>query len=115
MKKIRSIIAIAIVIAAAASLVSCLGKARLIGTWTNSASVLGVNVETSYTFRSDGTGSMSTALGVDISFTYEVSGGKLFITTNVFGADSTTEYTYSIKGSTLYLTSGGETTKLTKQ
>ena len=115
MKTISKFAALLCALAMLASLSSCFGKSRLVGTWTSSSSVLGMEVSTSYTFEKDGTGRMSTVLGIDVPFTYDVSGGSLFITSSVLGTQSTVEYSYKISGNTLYLTSDGETLALTKK
>ena len=74
---------------------------------------MGLTVNTSYTFREDGTGSMSAMLLSGLEFTYEVEGNELTIH-SVLGISSATVYELSFEGDTMTMTSGGESLTLTK-
>lgn len=89
------------------ALIGCSAEHTIIGTWTNQTTILGIDAETTYVFREDGTGSKKTILETD--FTYEISGDKLTITTSVLGIESTDEYTVDVSWNELKLTDGDET------
>ncbi len=109
MKKLALICALLLVVVCV--LTSC--GASVVGTWEYvEESFLG-DVKMTYTFNSDGTGSMN-LLGVATDFTYTLEGDVLAITTSVFGVEHTDEYTVSVKGSQLTLTEGNSATIYTK-
>ncbi len=109
MKHTKALIALTLCLFALV-LAAC-GSNKLVGTWTESSSMLGVTVTTEYTFAEDGTGNISIS-GIGTDFTYTAEDGKLCITLSALGASETVEYTYTIEGDTLTL--NGDTV-LTKQ
>ena len=101
----------ALLILAVCILTSC--SPNIVGTWEYvEESFLG-DVKMTYTFNSDGTGSMN-LLGVSSDFTYTLEGDVLAITTSVFGIENTDEYTVTVKGGQLTLTEGNSATIYTK-
>lgn len=114
MKKCRMMVALLMVAVVVLSLVGCTQKAALVGKWTYRESLWGISTETVYTFDKDGTGTISTLLGVDLVIDYTVDGDQLTINSNLFGVDSTEVYTFKVKGDTLTLVSGETTMQLTR-
>ena len=91
----------------AVSLCACGGSNSIVGSW--SGSVEGISVTMS--FEDDGTGVMSALGGLaSEEFTYTVEGSKINVTTG----DETDAYDYTLDGDTLTLTADGETLTLTK-
>ena len=88
--------------------VGCTNAKKIIGTWENEQTVLGVVTKNAYTFFEDGSGIMSTVLGVELDFTYKIEGDKLYITTTVLSIEDTETYTVKISGDTLTLTQDGK-------
>lgn len=113
MKKALSILAALMIFLCIFS--SCSSNEKsIIGKWTSQESFLGVVTETVYQFNEDGTGTMSTKLGVGIAMNYTISDNSLTITSNVLGLENTKVYTFTIEGNTLTLIDGDNTTVLTK-
>lgn len=83
---------------------------ELIGTWELDMGDedYGIDLGGDMEFKSNGKVSLS-VLGMNIDGTYTVSGNNLSITYSVLGTESTTEYTFSISGDTLTLNSDGVT------
>lgn len=103
----RTLCIILAVMLLAVSLCACGGSNGIVGSW--SGSVEGISVTMS--FEDDGTGVISALGGLaSEEFTYTVEGSKLNVTTG----DETDTYDYAIDGDTLTLTSDGETLTLTK-
>lgn len=99
MKKLSLALALILVLGI---LASC-GANSLVGTWEGSGA--------SYTFNSDGTGTMTVA-GIDVPMTWKASGNKITFTTG--GVNE--ENTYKISGDTLTIESSalGMSMSLTK-
>lgn len=112
MKKVTALLLVLVLMLCFAG---CTPQQKIIGTWKNQTSALGVVVETSYTFNEDGTGTMSTFLLTGIAFTYTISGDVLTITSNVLGVEGTTEFQVEFEGDRLTMTANGESVTLTKE
>ncbi len=84
----------------------------IVGTWKSQNTFLGVVTETKYVFNEDGTGTKSTVLDVD--FTYTIAEDKLTITTVTLGIESKDEYSFQFKDNKLILTNDSETIDLDK-
>lgn len=110
----KRFVAVLLVTVMIMSFSACSAKQKIIGTWENEASALGITVETTYTFREDGTGTMTTLLVPGLDFTYEVSGDVLTITTSVLGVGGSAEYELLFENDTMTMTSSGESLTLTK-
>lgn len=110
MKRILSCLALFAVVM---GLYACsMAQISIVGTWTHTSSILGIETESTYTFNDDGTGKISGVLDVD--FTYAFSKDELFITTNTLGIELTEKYTFEFKEDKLILTSGNTTMELVK-
>jgi hypothetical protein len=79
---------------------------KFVGTWTAGSPI----VSYSFTFFSDGTGSMS-----GLSMTWEIKDGKLVMTSAEQSITLAYSYAFSNNDRTLTLTSPSETVTLTKQ
>ncbi len=119
MKKIISVLVAVLIVAI--SLSGCaevnekLNEKLIIGTWTAQNNVLGVVTESKYTFNEDGTGSMSTVLGIEIAITYTITEDALTINTDTPGFQMNYNYTYEFSDGNLTLTdSEGAQTVLRK-
>jgi len=105
-------LAILFVILTACNLFACAPKPEkmIVGTWKQQSSILGVPTETTYEFFENGTGTKSTLL--EVSFSYEFSGEKLLITTELLGVENIDAYSYRFDGNQLILTGTKETLTL---
>ena len=112
MKKAVSIVLAAVLLVCV--LTSC-GAGKLVGTWTRQYTVLGIVTEDKLVFNEDGTGTMTTVLGIDMNMTYTAQDGKLVITFDTLGIETNVEYTYEFDKGNLLLTSDGETLVFEKQ
>ena len=112
MKKAISIVLVVLMLVCV--LTSC-GTGKLVGTWTRQYTVLGVVTEDKFVFNEDGTGTMTTVLGIDLDITYTAEDGKLVVTFNTLGIETNVEYTYKFEKGNLLLTSEGETLEFEKQ
>jgi len=112
MKKVIFIILIAALMLCL--LTSC-GSKSLVGTWSRQYTVLGVVNEDVFVFNEDGTGKMTTILGIGLDMEYTAEDGKLDIIVNVLGLDTKLEYTYKFEKGNLILTKDGESIQLEKQ
>lgn len=112
MKKAISIVLVVLMLVCV--LTSC-GTGKLVGTWTRQYTVLGVVTEDKFVFNEDGTGTMTTVLGIDLDITYTAEDGKLVVTFNTLGIETNVEYTYKFEKGNLLLTSDGETLEFEKQ
>ena len=106
--------AVLLVVALMMSFAACSAEQKIVGTWKNETTALGLTVETTYTFREDGTGTMTTILVPGLEFTYKVSGDVLTITTSVLGVGGSAEYEMVYEKDTMTMTSSGESLTLTK-
>lgn len=114
MEKVRTVAVVLLVVALAMTLLGCSQKAALVGQWSYKESLWGVATETVYTFEKDGSGTVSTLLGVNLVISYTVEENQLTIHSSVFGVDSTEAYTFTVKGDTLTLVSSDKTMQLTR-
>lgn len=103
---------IPILLIIACLLAACSPEKAIIGTWKHQSTVFGVVTETTYVFNEDGTGTKTSLLTVE--FTYTITGDVLTITTSTFGIESSDEYTCKFEGSKLTLTGNSETLTLEK-
>ena len=110
----RKAVAMILIAAVVIGLAACSAEQKILGTWKNQTSALGVVVETTYTFREDGTGTLSTFLVSGLEFTYSISGEELIISTGILGMESQTKYQISFRGDELTMTSEGEALTLVK-
>lgn len=95
-------------------LCGCSSKNAMIGTWIQRESLLGIAMDTTYTFEKDGTGIIGTSIGANIIMTYTVEGDQLTIVYNLLGVENRTAYTFEIKNDTLTMVSGEETLHLSR-
>ena len=109
MKAVKRTVCLVAALVMVMSLVAC-GDSGIVGTW----SVAQDGIEVTYTFNSDGTGSM-TVLGIPVDMKYTTSGDTLKITVSFFGQEDTQEMTYKVDGNKLTLTDDGESVVLTKK
>ncbi|MBQ7639332.1 MAG: hypothetical protein IJS90_10570 [Clostridia bacterium] len=112
----KKVISVFLVVFCVAALLSSCAKPekKIIGTWTGSASLLGLEADYSFTFNEDGTGKMTTALEIGVEMTYTITDEKLSVTTSILGLDNTKEYGYSFDKDTLTLIDGSNAIILTK-
>lgn len=112
MKKVVSIVLVMLMLACV--LTAC-GSGKIVGTWTRQYTVLGVVTEDKFVFNEDGTGKMTTVLGIEVNMTYTAEDGKLTVTVDTLGVETTAEYTYKFEKGNLLLTADGETLEFVKQ
>lgn len=125
MKAIKKLSFAAAFLMLALAVVSCSPQSMIKGTWVKQETVLGIVTETSYVFGDDGTGSMSTVLGIDIPMTYTIDSSKLTVKIDTFdvaenvleqlGIDYSVEYSYTIVGNKLTLNDGKKDMVFTKK
>ena len=112
MKKVISILLVVFMLVCV--LTSC-GEKKLVGTWTRTHTVLGVETEDKFIFNEDGLGKMTTLAGVEVDMTYTVEDGKIAITVNTLGAKTNIEYEYSFDNGNLILIVHGAEEVFVKQ
>ena len=112
MKKVVSIVLVVLMLVC---LMASCSAGKLTGTWSRQYTVLGIVTEETFVFNEDGTGTMTTVLGIDMNMTYTAEDGKLIITFNTLGIETNTEYTYKFDKGNLLLTADGETLEFVKQ
>ncbi len=106
------------VIMIAVTLFGCtdvMAEKMIVGTWTAETNILGVVAETEYSFYEDGTGSMTTMLGIGIAIDYTIDEEKIIITTDTPTIQKTDIYTYEFVEDQLILTSDDVKIVLTKK
>lgn len=108
MKKTISIVMLVVVAFMAAACIT--PEKSIIGTWKSQKTVLGIVTETVYVFNEDGTGTKSSVLDVD--FTYTFTEEKLIITTETLGIKTNEEYSFEFKNNKLILTNDNEVISL---
>ncbi len=114
MKKLISVILICICIL---SFTACqaLSEKMIVGTWKTQTDILGIVTESEYIFNEDGTGTMSTVLGIGIAMKYTVGDDSITIVTDTPALQKTFVYTYEFDADTLILTDDkGDSITLTK-
>lgn len=112
MKKIVSIVLAVLMLLC---VMTACGEKSVVGTWTRQYTVMGVVTEDKFVFNEDGTGTMTTILGIDIDMTYTAEDGELVVIVTTLGVDTDIKYSYAIEKGKLLLTSGGETMEFEKQ
>ena len=112
MKKVISVILIAVLMLC---MVTSCGSKALVGTWSRQYSVLGVVNEDKFVFNEDGTGELTTVLGIGLDMTYTAEDGVLNIVVDILGIETEIQYTYEFEKGDLLLTKDGETIVLEKQ
>ena len=125
MKSVKIISLLVALLMLVTALAACSPKMMIKGTWVKQDSVLGIVTETTYVFNEDGTGSMSTVLGIDIPMTYTIDSSKLTVKIDTIdvaedvleqlGIDYSIEYSYSIVGNKLTLSDGKKDMVFTKK
>lgn len=115
MKKVTAIIAVLLIVCSMLSACSQSGEGNtpsLFGKWVYTID----DVDITYSFNSDGTGSISTMGGmINVSFAYQLNNGEITfheVGNTVMGEKP---YSYTIKDDTLTLTNSEETLTLTKK
>ena len=111
----KKIISIALVVLMLICVLASCGQKSVVGTWTRQYTVLGVVTEDKFVFNEDGTGTMTTILGIDLDMTYTAEDGELIVTVNTLGVETDITYSYKFEKGNLILTSGGETLEFIKQ
>ena len=76
----------------------------IIGTWSTQTKTIGVVTEIEYTFNEDGTGVMTSVLGIGIATKYMIDEDKLTIITDTPAIQKTFVYTYEFDGDNMILT-----------
>ncbi len=109
MKRTKRIVALVLAVMLTFAMAGC-GKSSLIGTWEATQD----GIKTSYTFEEDGTGKMS-VMGFDVDMTYTTSGDKLTVKSSVLGMETEESYTYKVSDKTLTLKDGDKTWELKKK
>lgn len=116
MKKVISLILVAVIAVCALSGCAAIAEAVIVGTWTSQTSILGVAAETEYVFNEDGTGSISAIIDVGVAIKYTIEEDTLTIVTDTPILQKTFKYTYELDGDNLILTDdSGNTITLTKK
>ena len=110
----RRIAALLLVLGLVLSFAACSAEQKIVGTWKNQTTAMGVVVETTYTFHEDGTGTLSTILVPSMDFTYKVSDDVLTIRADVLGIGGSVDYQLTFDGDQMTMTSTGESLTLTK-
>ena len=87
----------------------------IVGTWTGETSVYGIISEKTYTFNEDGTGKTKTLLGVEVEITYTIDDTTLTVITTALGVSNETAYSYTLEDNVLTLVDGDDTYVLEKQ
>ena len=114
MKAKISMLLVAVILVCTLAFAACSAQDKIIGTGTSQQTTLGVVTESSIVFHEDGTGSVSGLLGITGNMTYVINDDVLTVTFNVFGVETTKNYTFAIKGDTLSLTEDATTVTYTR-
>ncbi|MBE6813055.1 MAG: hypothetical protein E7523_09255 [Ruminococcaceae bacterium] len=114
MKTKISVLLVAVILVCTLAFAACSAEEKIIGTWTSQQTTLGVVTESSIVFNEDGTGSVSGLLGLTGNMTYVINENIMTVTYNIFGVESTKNYTFEIKGDTLTLTEDATTVTYTR-
>lgn len=116
MKKVISLILVAVIAVCALSGCAAIAEAAIVGTWKSQTNILGVAAETEYVFNEDGTGSISAIIDVGVAIKYTIEEDTLTIVTDTPILQKTFKYTYEFDGSDLILTDdSGKTITLTQK
>lgn len=115
MKKALSIIVILCVVLTAFAACAPKPEKAILGTWECKAGILGISTDLEYTFNEDGSGNMTTELGVGVAMNYIINDTSLTITTDTPLLQKSFTYTYAFDGDMLTLTDSDRTITLTKK
>lgn len=80
-----------------------ISELRLQGTWQGEIEVLGFTTKTEFLFNEDGSGSMTSALGIGIAMEYTLEDDQLTIVTKTPVLQTTLRYTIAFEGDVLHL------------
>lgn len=86
----------------------------ILGTWSGQVTLLGLSSNVEYTFNENGSGVMTSAVGVGIAMNYTIDESVLTVTTDTPLLQKTYTYTYEFGDDTLSLTDSDGTMVLTK-
>lgn len=104
MKKVLGIfIAVCILVVSFAGC-AAISEKLIVGEWTANTSILGISTETTYVFNEDGTGSLSTVMGIEIAIDYTIDEENLIIITDTPALQKTFKYVYEFEEDNLVLT-----------
>ena len=106
MKKALSVIVILCIVLTAFAACAPKPEKAILGTWKGQVTVLGVSTNVEYTFNENGSGVMTTELGVGIEMNYTITDTALL--------QKSFTYTYAFDGDTLTLTDANGSMTLTK-
>ena len=109
MKKALSVIVILCIVLTAFAACAPKPEKAILGTWKGQVTVLGVSTNVEYTFNENGSGVMTTELGVGIAMN-----SALTVTTDTPLLQKSFTYTYAFDGDTLTLTDANGSMTLTK-
>ena len=112
MKKALSVIVILCIVLTAFAACAPKPEKAILGTWKGQVTVLGVSTNVEYTFNENGSGVMTTELGVGIAMNYTDT--ALTVTTDTPLLQKSFTYTYAFDGDTLTLTDANGSMTLTK-
>ncbi|MBR2867828.1 MAG: hypothetical protein IKB88_02020 [Clostridia bacterium] len=104
MKKVLSVVIAVCVLIVSFAGCTAISEKLIVGEWTANTSILGVSTKTTYLFNEDGTGSISTVMGIEIAVDYTIDEETLIIITDTPALQKTFKYTYEFEDDTLVLT-----------
>lgn len=115
MKKVISLALVLVLALCAFTACGVKPEKAIIGTWEGTKDLVIVDAKYTFTFKEDGTGTMSTP-GIDlgVAMTYTIADDVLSIETSVLGISNTTTYNIAFEDDKLILTSGNDVITLTK-
>lgn len=87
----------------------------ILGTWKGQVTLLGISSDVEYTFNENGSGVMTSAIGVGIAMNYTIDETSLIVITDTPLLQKTYTYTYEFGDDTLSLTDSDGTMVLTKE
>lgn len=87
----------------------------ILGTWKGQVTLLGISSDVKYTFNENGSGVMTSAIGVGIAMNYTIDETSLIVITDTPLLQKTYTYTYEFGDDTLSLTDSDGTMVLTKE
>lgn len=114
MKAKISVLFVALILVCSLCFAACSAEEKIVGTWTSQQTTLGVVTESSIVFNADGTGVVTGLLGLTGNMTYVINEDVLTVTYNIFGVETTKNYTFVFKGDTLSLTQDSTTVTYTR-
>lgn len=111
MKKTKKLLGLCVILSLLLSLAAC-GKAKLQGSWSTGDNE---DVQYTFTFNDDGTGSMSFSGLNALQIKYSTDNDKLTIEYTILGEVQKEEFTYELSKDKLTLTQNGESVTLEKK